>query len=130
MGGERGNGMRWSRRILADPIKPIPFKSSEMWLNQCATCGTNNPAFAPLRPELCAGCGQQLVVASMSDAGRQFTDSYDASVARRTAQAKAAAYRCAQYRVRAQRAAEESESIERRKQRRIADDERRQHRRG
>ena len=115
---------------MADPLKPIPFKTSEMWLNQCVQCGTNNPAFAPLRPELCAGCGQQLVVASMSDAGRQFTDSYDASVARRTAQAKAAAYRCAQYRVRAQRAAEEAESIERRKQRRIADDERRHHRRG
>lgn len=114
---------------MADPLKPLPFKANEMWLNQCATCGTNNPAFAPLRPELCAGCGQQLVVASMSDAGRQFTDSYDASVAKRAAEAKAAAYRCAMLRLRMQRAAEEADQIERRKQRRLADDERRRHRR-
>lgn len=36
----------------------------DTWLNQCLTCGTNNPSPAKQKPSMCSGCGQQLVTAT------------------------------------------------------------------
>lgn len=36
----------------------------DTWLNQCLTCGTNNPSPAKQKPNKCSGCGKQLVTAT------------------------------------------------------------------
>lgn len=36
----------------------------DTWMNQCLTCGTNNPSLAKQKPSRCSGCGQQLVTAT------------------------------------------------------------------
>jgi hypothetical protein len=41
-----------------------PPMATDLWLNQCLTCGTNNPTPAKHKPKACSGCGQQLVTST------------------------------------------------------------------
>lgn len=93
----------------------------ELWLNVCSSCRTNNPAPAPTRPTTCAGCGQQLVVADLADPVKFCQQSYEATVAKRAAESRAAAFRKSRERLRQIRAEHESRLIERRKAKRVSE---------
>lgn len=57
----------WTNCLAQKPPKrhkSPPMATIDLWMNQCLTCGTNNPSPAKQKPSMCSGCGQQLVTAT------------------------------------------------------------------